>query len=119
MKRTPLPSRILTAVAVAAFLSIAVPAYAADFFPLDVWQEMQAWEQANGAEDEKLMPAYRQPIPVDGDTGEGVHLSFPFDVWAALNALGGIDGDNMKAFSVSYDSPERNKTNPYWYPEEY
>ena len=119
MKRKTLNLKTLTVLAIITFLSITVPTYAADFFPLDVWEELENWEQNSGEGYATVSEAYGAPMSMDLEKDEIVHTSFPFDVLKEINDLGGIDWNNWDAFNVGYGSTNEKKTNPYWYPEEY
>jgi hypothetical protein len=119
MKRKTLNSKALTAFAITAFLIITVPTYAAEFFPLDVWEELENWEQNNGRIYVTLTEAYSEPRSMDLEKVEAVHTSFPFDVLKEINDLGVIDWNDWEAFNVGSGGTNQKKTNPYWYPEEY
>jgi hypothetical protein len=45
-----------------AFLSISITAYAADFFPLDVWEDLEVWEQNSGEVYATAAEAYSEPM---------------------------------------------------------
>ena len=119
MKRKTLNLKTLTVLVIIACLSITVPAYAADFFPLDVWEELETWEQNNGEVYATVAEGYGAPVSMDTGKAEIVHTSFPFDVLKEINDLGGIDWKDWGAFDVGYGSTNEKETNPYWYPEEY
>jgi hypothetical protein len=119
MKTKTLNSKTLTALAIMAFLSVAAPTYATDFFPLDVWEELEIWEQNNGELYATVTEASGVPMSMDTGKLEIDHTSFPFDVLKEINDLGGIDWNGWEAFNKGYGGTNENKTNPYWYPEEY
>jgi len=119
MKRKTVNSKTLTSLAITAFLCITVPTFAADFFPLDVWEELETWEQNDGELYATATETYSAPMSMDLREVEIVHTSFPFDVLKEINDLGGIDWNDWKAFNVGYSHTNDKETNPYWYPEEY
>lgn len=99
--------------AMAAVVSMAAAASAADFFPLDVWEEMATWEQAGGSSHVAAAEAYSEPMPA---TVEQAPATFPFDVLEALNEL-----DATAWYDTSADSASSflaAGTNTYWLPEE-
>ena len=121
MKTTGFKPKIVTVLATLAFLSISVPTIAADFFPLDVWEEIEAWEQTTMAALDPDIAVHNETIPLGVDDAEMVNASFPFDVWKELNDLGSSDWSalkNRKAFNFNDGTAKENRTNPYWLPEE-
>ena len=121
MKTTGLIAKIMTVLATLAFLSISSPTIVSDFFPLDVWEEMDAWEQTTMAALDPDIAVNDQTMPQGLDNAEMVNASFPFDVWEELNDLGGNDWSalkNWKAFNLNYGTAKEDRTNPYWLPEE-
>ena len=121
MKTTGLIPKIMTVLATLAFLSISSPTIVSDFFPLDVWEEIEAWEQTTMAALDPDIAVHNETIPLGVDDAEMVNASFPFDVWKELNDLGGNDWSalkNWKAFNLNYGTAKEDRTNPYWMPEE-
>lgn len=121
MKTTGLIAKIMTVLATLAFLSISSPTIVSDFFPLDVWEEMDAWEQTTMAALDPDSAVNDQAMPQGVDNAKMVNASFPFDVWEELNDHGGNDWSalkNWKAFNLNYGTAKEDRTNPYWLPEE-
>lgn len=119
MKTKTVNSKTLTALAIMAFLGITVPTYAADFFPLDIWEELETWELNNGEVYATATETYSAPMSMGSENVEIAHTSFPFDVLKEINDLGDIDWKDWKALDVKYGGTSEKKTNPYWMPEEY
>lgn len=63
-----------------AYLSFSVPTIAADYFPLDVWEEMLAWEQDKATTSVADAEAYSQPKTTSMVKATMISVSFPFDV---------------------------------------
>ena len=63
MKTTGFKPKIVTVLATLSFLSISVPTIAADFFPLDVWEEIEAWEQTTMAALDPYISVHNETIP--------------------------------------------------------
>ena len=121
MKTTGLIPKIMTVLATLAFLSISSPTIVSDFFPLDVWEEIEAWEQTTMAALDPDIAVHNEAKPLAVDDAEMVNASFPFDVWEELNDHGGNDWSalkNWKAFNLNYGTAKEDRTNPYWMPEE-
>jgi hypothetical protein len=119
MKRTILKLKIIAVLACLTYPIFAVPTHASDFFPLDFWEEMTSWQQNIGAVNEMDIGAYSEPMPISlGKTGV-VHTTFPFGVCEELNALGNSHWHDSHEYSVSIGNTHRDKTNPYWLPEEF
>ena len=121
MKTTGFKPKKVTVLATLAFLSISVPTIAADFFPLDVWEEIVAWELTTMAALDPDIAVRSETIQLGVYDADMVDASFPFDVWKELNDLGGIDWGamkNWKAFNLNYGTSKEDRTNPYWMPEE-
>jgi len=122
MKIADLKLEILTVLATLAFLSTSVAAIAADYFPLDVWEEMDAWEQTITAGLDPDLARHNESMPVSAGDAQTVNASFPFDVWEELNHISGTAWSalkNWKAFELKYGTAKKDTTNPYWMPEEY
>ena len=121
MKTTGLIPKVMTVLATLAFLSISSPTIVSDFFPLDVWEEIEAWEQTTMAALDPDIAVQNEATPFGVDDAEMVNVSFPFDVWEELNDHGGNDWSalkNWKAFNLNYGTAKEDRTNPYWMPEE-
>jgi len=121
MKTTGLIPKIMTVLATLAFLSISSPTIVSDFFPLDVWEEIEAWEQTTMAALDPDIAVHNEAKPLAVDDAEMVNASFPFDVWEELNDHGGNDWSalkNWKAFNLNYGTAKEDRMNPYWLPEE-
>ena len=121
MKATGFKPKIVTVLATLAFFSISSPTIVSDFFPLDVWEELEAWEQTTMAALDPDIAVHNETIPLGVDNAEMVDTSFSFDVWKELNDLGGNDSSalkNWKAFNLNYGTAKEDRTNPYWLPEE-
>ena len=121
MKTTGLIPKVMTVLATLAFLSISSPTIVSDFFPLDVWEEIEAWEQTTMAALDPDIAVHNEAKPLAVDDAEMVNASFPFDVWEELNDHGGNDWSalkNWKAFNLNYGTAKEDRTNPYWMPEE-
>ena len=122
MQRPGQRTRIITALAMLAYLSFSVPTIAADYFPLDVWEEMLAWEQDKATTSVADAEAYSQPKTTSMVKATMISVSFPFDVQDELNNLGGIEYTalmNRKAYNINYGTAREDTTNPYWMPKEY
>ncbi len=57
MKRTISKFKLIAVLASVTCLSVAVPTYASDFFPLDLWEEMANWQPNNGVVQETAIEA--------------------------------------------------------------
>jgi hypothetical protein len=122
MKITGLKPKALTVLVTLALLSVSAPTLAADFLPLDVWEEMEAWEFHLTASLNPDAAGTIETIPKGMAEVEKVHLSFPFDVGKELNDLGGIKGrkrNDWKAVKLTNGTLKEDYTNPYWMPEEF
>jgi hypothetical protein len=122
MTITGLKLEMLTVLATLAFLIISAPAIGAEYFPLDVWEEMEAWEPTTYAALDPDIAVYHETAPMGVGDAERVNASFPFDVWEELNYLDVTDWSalkNWKAFDLEYGTAKEDTTNPYWIPEEY
>jgi hypothetical protein len=102
-----------------AFLIIAVSTDAADFFPLDVWEEVTYRQPSSHGRDEALPEATRKAMSVPAGATATALLAFPFDVAEALNNLGGGDGRLAGGHTFHVNPSFKNHGNPYWLPEEY
>ena len=111
MKRSHQRSKTISVLAILVYFSVPSHGLVADFFPLDVWEEMDVWEQK-----------------IDTNHGFKVESSklsnklFPFNVSEELNNMGEIQLLNFKNFgqhNIKYGTKKEDKTNPYWMPEEY
>ncbi|MDX2453724.1 hypothetical protein [Desulfosarcina sp.] len=121
MKTTGFKPKIVTVLATLAFFSISAPTIVSEFFPLDVWEEIEAWEQTTMAALDPDIAVHNEATPLVVDDAEMVNASFPFDVWEELNDHGGNDWSalkNWKAFNLNYGTAKEDRTNPYWLPEE-
>ncbi|BBO71903.1 hypothetical protein DSCA_58330 [Desulfosarcina alkanivorans] len=118
MKKTGLTSRTLAALMIMQLAGVAVPVmHASDYFPLDVWEEMAAWQPGSVA-DERLTGRDGPPMSIKGYGLETVQTSFPFDVWKELNDLGSMGAPRADTFDVGYGRSEKYIPVPYWLPEE-
>ena len=102
-----------------AFLIIAVSTDAADFFPLDVWEELAYRQSSNHGRDEVLPEATRKAMSMPAGATATAHLTFPFDVAEALNHLGVGHGRLAGGHTFHVNPSFKNPGNPYWLPEEY
>lgn len=119
MKRTTLKLIIIAVLTCLTYPSFAVPTYASDFFPLDFWEEMTSWQQNIGAANKGDSGAYSESMPTSLGKAGVVHTTFPFSVCEELNALGNSHWRDSHEYSVSIGNTHREKTNPYWLPEEF
>ena len=99
-------------------LAISVPTAAADFFPLDVWEEMVDWQSKRSINHEPITESILQPSSIGTIAGNGFGLAFPFDVAKALNELEGADGRFAGGHTFTLKRPLNRHRNPYWLPEE-
>jgi len=97
--------------AVLVCISVAGSIHAADFFPLDVWEEMRDWQCKKDVGDGFGPKADQRPMSPGP-------AAFPWDVREALNALGGDAGPHGTRFSLKIVASRRKGANPYWLPEE-
>ncbi len=118
MQRENLKSKMLTLLAIVAFFSIVVPANADDFFPLDVWEEMTSWAKNKTAAPRHDGVAPDERILIGANQLKATQASFPFDIWKALNELGGADLSQRNAFGKNHGAGKEDRSNPYWMPEE-
>lgn len=116
MKRKTLILETLTALVIMTFMGVTVPISASDFFPHDIWEELETWEQNNVVAYGTANEAARQVEQMKLNNAGVAQLSFPFDVWAELDDLEVSNGQDVKSFS---ESSAAKKMNPYWLPEEY
>jgi hypothetical protein len=91
MKRLAKRTQKLSVLVSLVFVIFASSSMAADFFPLDVWEELTASEPDNAA------TAYSEPAQRDMNKVEMAHTNFPFDVQKELNDLGGGDSEARSA----------------------
>ena len=112
MKRSYQRSKTISVLAILVFFSVLSNGFASsDFFPIDIWEELDAWEQ-------NINTIYGFKVESSKLSSE----SFPFDVNEELNNMGGIELLNFKKFGqhkIKYGNKKEDKTNPYWMPEEY
>lgn len=99
-------------------LAISVPTNAADFFPLDVWEEMVDWQSNRVIDHEPITEGILQPSAIGTIATNGSDLAFPFDVAKALNDLEGADGRFAGGRTFTLNRPFNRHRNPYWLPEE-
>lgn len=92
-------------------ISVAGSIHAADFFPLDVWEEMRGWQFKKDVTDGFGPKADHRPISPGP-------AAFPWDVREELNALSGDAGHHGPWFFVKIVASRRKNANPYWLPEE-
>jgi hypothetical protein len=119
MKRKIYTSKRLALLVTLTMVGVAVPAHAADFFPLDVWEMMGTWQPNPVAVYLTMAKANRRPMSMEPNrVDDKVPPSFPFDVWKELNDLGGIDANRINAFVIGYGRSGESEPNPYWLPEE-
>ncbi len=121
MKTTDFKSKTVAVLATLVFLSIPVPTIAADFFPLDIWEEMDAWEHTLTAGLDPDIGVKNQTIPIGIDDAKMIKASFPLDVWEELDDLDYFNWRMMKnrnAFNIQYGTAKEDTKNPYWMPEE-
>ncbi len=119
MKRKILSLKAFTTLAIMTFMGIALPVAASDYFPIDIWEEMESWESKDGAVYILTNQGIDQLKSKNFHNLDVVHASFPFDVRDALDDLGGTDLHHIKAFSESNGTSAGKTMNPYWLPEEY
>lgn len=112
MKSSFQRSKTISVLAVLVFFSILSNGFASsDFFPLDIWEELDFWEQ-------NINTKYVSKV----ESSELSSELFPFDVSEELNNMGEIEFFNLKNFgkyNIKYGTKKEDKTNPYWMPEEY
>lgn len=118
MNPTSLKLKIIAVLACLVFPSFAASTHASDFFPLDLWEEMADWQLNKRVAHEADIESYSPPMPVNWGKAGVAHTTFPFDVVEELNALGNGDRHDFGCCAASIGSTHRNKTNPYWLPEE-
>lgn len=93
-----------------------LPVNAADFMPLDVWEEMADWEQEQPRGGQAAIDEDDKAMTLTLDEVDKVHLSFPFDVAKDLNEMADTEGH---AFEEHDRVPMKKAINPYWLPEDY
>ncbi|BBO71598.1 hypothetical protein DSCA_55280 [Desulfosarcina alkanivorans] len=118
MKRTLPKFKIMAVLACLAYPGFAVPVLASDFFPLDLWEEMTDWQLHTRVTHEADIEAYRQAMTLIRGADVG-HTTFPFDVAAELIAMGDSHRHESREYPASDGSTHRNRTSPYWLPEEF
>jgi hypothetical protein len=119
MKRTILKLKIIAVLASLIYPGFAVPTHASDFFPIDLWEEMTGWQHNKDVVNEKAIGAENEPRPKNWGIGGAVHTTFPLDVCEELNALGNGKWHDLREYFANIGNTHRNKTNPYWLPEEF
>ncbi len=82
-----------------------------EFFPLDVWEEMEDWNHNKDTVSKKNMETNSQSTEIKMQKVEFVNTNFPFDILKELNALDGTISKKNKTIKM-------NIVNPYWMPEE-
>lgn len=82
-----------------------------DFFPIDVWEEMEDWNQKKDTVSMDRMGTNSQSTEMKIQKIEFVHTNFPFDVLKEISALDGTISKKNKKIKMK-------KVNPYWLPEE-
>ena len=81
MKRSYQRSKTISVLAILVFFSVLSNGFASsDFFPIDIWEELDAWEQ-------NINTIYGFKVESSKLSSE----SFPFDVNEELNNMGGIE----------------------------
>ncbi len=118
MKQTIFTLKIIAVLACLTYPGFAVTTHAADFFPLDLWEEMADWQLPNRVAHEADVEPYSPPMQVNRGNAGVVHTTFPFDVVEELNTLGNSDRHDFRVYAASTGSNHRNTANPYWLPEE-
>ena len=119
MKKRLLNFKPLIYLAFLPYIGMAGLVSAADFFPLDIWVEMVVWQSKKSgsyAIGPKARPAPQSSFP---DAAGKATEAFPWDVRAELNSLGSDKRYEAFRFLVKIDAANRNRTNPYWRPEEF
>lgn len=119
MKPTIWKLKIVAVLATLIYLGFAFPIGAADFFPLDLWEEMAGWQQNKAVVRGADIEAYSEPMRIDWDKAATVHTTFPFDVAEELNARGNGNGYDSRENDARIGHIHGNKTNPYWLPVEF
>ena len=99
-------------------ICLAGSAAAADFFPLDIWEEISAWQSKKGNSDPIGPKADLAPRSSVRDLPGKTPDALPWDVREELHALGSDRGYHASRFFVTIDASPRNRANPYWLPEE-
>lgn len=82
-----------------------------NFFPHDVWQEMEAWNHNKDTVSINNVETNSQSTEMEVQKVGFVHTNFPFDVLKEINALDGTISKKNK-------TKKMNKVKPYWMPEE-
>ena len=100
MKTAYFKSLPVVVLATLALLGTPALTMADDFFPLDVWEEMDAWERIITAGLDPDVSRYNETLPAGFDGTEMVEVSFPFDVWEQLKDLGNINWRKMKKWNA-------------------
>ena len=121
MKRSDQRSKTISVLAVIVFLSVPFNVFAADFFPLDVWEEIEFWEQNKVTATVNDVEAYSEPQEAVLTMNSVTSKMFPFDVQAELNELGGVQWATLKnwsTYNTNYGTTREDRINPYWIPEE-
>jgi hypothetical protein len=91
---------------------------AADFFPLDIREEMVAWQRkTNGPNASFPETLHALKVSIPGSEKKAYDV-FPWDVLEELNALGKGAGGDAYRFAGKIDGSGRNRGNPYWLPDE-
>jgi len=119
MKTCQWNSKPILFLAAFVLIRLAGSAQAADFFPLDVWEEMAGWRSETAVMDTYDQTAFHVPLASQPKASKTTRTFFPLDVWEELNALDRDSGDHAFRLSVKKDVAGRNRTNPYWLPEEF
>lgn len=118
MKRSDQGIKTISVLAILACLIVPFQVLATDYFPLDVWEEMESWEQNKVTVDATNVGAYDSTNMIEDAS---LNKMFPFDVQGELDKLGGIEWvtfENRKVNYINYGTLRENKSNPYWMPEE-
>jgi hypothetical protein len=112
MKRLAKRTQKLSVLVSLVFVIFASSSMAADFFPLDVWEELTASEPDNA------VTAYSEAMQRDMDNIEMAHMNFPFDVQKELDDLGGRQWDADSAYDSKNGATNSATSNPFGVPDE-
>ena len=100
------------------FIVLAGSAFAADFFPLDIWQEIVAWRSKKSGSEVFVIKGDHRPKSSVAGAAAKASDAFPWDVREELNALGSDTGCGDTRFYGTSDITGRSRVTPYWLPAE-
>lgn len=97
-------------------LSLHLQAWSTDTFPLDLWEEMTAWERSRIESHNSMMKADSESDSPHVKSAAMVPLSFPFDVQKELDDLDGTERKRTDSNRYRNRTTGTIRGNAYWLP---